>query len=177
MRNQLAIPTSTPERSDDRVLGVGKQGLRQSTATYETAAANGNATTLVEPCLADVIAAIRADPNLDSQTKNQWLTGSLRIAAFLDRPPEVIPARIMAIRQAVAKLVAARCGISEKSLATYKSALRAALIWYAEKANVPARGTPLDGEWATLIPRDLEPPRSRQSVCLGAVLLRPANST
>ena len=74
----------------------------------------------------------------------------MRIPAFLDRPPEVVPARIVAIRHAVAKLVAVRCGISEKSLATYKSAVRAALVWYAEKANISSRGTPLDESWSAL---------------------------
>ena len=57
---------------------------------------------------------------------------------------------IVAIRQAVAKLVAVRCGISEKSLATYKSALRAALVWYAKKADISSRGTPLDKTWSAL---------------------------
>jgi len=100
--------------------------------------------------LADASAAIRADPYLGPRTKSQWLTALVRIPAFLDRPPEVIPARIGAIRQEVAKLVAARCGVSEGSLATYKSALRAALVWYAKEADVPRRGTPLDKEWSTL---------------------------
>ena len=111
------------------------------------------ASVIGEPSFADAITRIRRDPALPENTRLQWVTALTRMAAFLDRPPETIPARLMAVRQAVSKLVAARCGVSLKTLATYRSALRAALVWFADMADVPGRGTPLHPVWCKLAGR------------------------
>jgi hypothetical protein len=82
---------------------------------------------LLEPSLADAISLIKNDTSLGPAKKTQWLCSIRRIARCIDRPLEMLPARIMALRHPVGRLNAARLGISQKTLANHKSNLKAAL--------------------------------------------------
>lgn len=106
---------------------------------------------LDEPSLAAAIAAIAADTGLDARQKLHWLTSLRRIAEGIGRPPESLPARIVAIRHWISRLSAARMGISSKTLANHKSNAKAALQYFLKIENVPRRGTELSPRWAAIM--------------------------
>lgn len=116
---------------------------------------------LLEPSLADAMAAIAADALLSNQIKTGWLTSLRRIAAGIGRPPESLPARITALRHPVRRLHAGVMGVTEKTLANHRSNLKSALQHYLQIEGVPRRGTPLTVEWQVLLNRiaDVRPRR------------------
>jgi hypothetical protein len=69
---------------------------------------------------------------------------------YLNRPPDIVPARRSGIKNAVHELHAARVGANAKTLANHKSNVRAALLWFAGEKNLPKSGAPLMSAWAAL---------------------------
>jgi hypothetical protein len=107
-------------------------------------------TTLLEPSIADALTAIETATDL-SASKKTHLSCSLRqICTYLNRPPDIVPARWSGIKNAVYELHAARLGANPKTLANHKSNVRAALLWFAQEKNLPKAGAPLMPAWAGL---------------------------
>ena len=102
---------------------------------------------LLEPSFADVAAAIASAADLPARTRSHWLCSLRQIAKALDKPMEIIPARLMATRFAVGRLHHERVGTNAKTLANHKSNVRAALLWFGNEKNVPRRGMPLTADW------------------------------
>jgi hypothetical protein len=96
------------------------------------------------------IAAIAADPDLPADVKNHWSCSLRRVAAFLDRPIALVPARWSAVRIPASRLKATRLGVTQKTLANHLSNVRAALAWMRQEKRVPARGMRLSPEWEAL---------------------------
>jgi integrase len=105
---------------------------------------------LLEPSFADAVAAIAGDPNLSAAVKTHWCCSLRRIAAFLDRPMVLLPARWTAVRIPASRLRAPRLEVTQKTLLNHLSNVRAALAWMHKEKLVPARGAPLSPEWQGL---------------------------
>ena len=101
------------------------------------------------------VAAIAADPDLPTDVKSHWPCSLRRVAAFLDRPMALVPARWTAVRIPASRLKATRLGVTQKTLANHLSNVRAALAWMRQEKRVPARGMRLSLEWEAL--RDICP--------------------
>src|SRR5215203_2173643 len=105
---------------------------------------------LVEPSLADALAAIENAEVLPPDTRRHWACSLRRIAEALDRPLELVPARWTALRFPVSHLHHAPLELTAKTLANHKANFKAALRWYAGEEHVPVRGAPLTPAWAQL---------------------------
>jgi len=116
---------------------------------------------LVEPSFADLIVAVEGADALSEPRWRHWICSLRRIAKWLDRPLEVIPARWQAVRVSVAQLHHARVGVTAKTLSNHKSNVRAALRWFANEHDVPQQGVRLTPEWARFRDRLDKPTRSR----------------
>ncbi|MGO9134386.1 MAG: site-specific integrase [Methylovirgula sp.] len=114
------------------------------------AAAGGPEIGLHELSFEAAIAAITADPDLPADVKNHWSCSLRRVAAFLDRPMVLLPARWTAVRLPASRLKATRLGVTQKTLANHLSNVRAALAWMRQEKRVPARGMRLSLEWEVL---------------------------
>ncbi len=100
-----------------------------------------------EPSFADAIAWIEHDDTLDPSKKTHWATSLRRMASYLGRPPETIPARMTHLRQVMPKLNAAALGTTPKTLSNHKSNVRAALVYLRENGKTVHHGAPLQGDW------------------------------
>lgn len=107
--------------------------------------------TLLEPSIADALKAIETAADLPASKKTHWSCSLRQICTYLNRPPEIIPARWSGIKNAVYELHAARVGANAKTLANHKSNVRAAMLWFAEEKNLPKSGAPLMPAWAALM--------------------------
>ena len=105
---------------------------------------------LQEPSFEAAVAAIAEDPDLPADVKNHWSCSLRRVAAFLDRPMALVPARWTAVRIPASWLKATRLGVTQKTLANHLSNVRAALAWMRQEKRVPARGMRLSLEWEAL---------------------------
>lgn len=106
--------------------------------------------TLIEPSFADALAPISQATDLTQVQRRHWSCSLRVIAAALDKPTELVPARWTAIRQSVARLHHADLNMTAKTLANHKANIRAALRWFAKEAGIPTRGVPLSPDWARL---------------------------
>jgi hypothetical protein len=75
---------------------------------------------LIETSFLDAIAIIAAADELPKQTQRHWATSLRQIAKALDRPLEVIPARLSAIRADLARLHPVPTGLTLKTLRNHK---------------------------------------------------------
>ena len=133
-------------------------------------------TTLLEPSLLDLIAAIEQAAGLSEQRRRHWVCSLRQIAKWLDRPSAVIPARWHSVRISVSQLHHARVGVTAKTLANHKSNVRAALRWFGNEHDVPQHGAPLSAEWTRF--RNCLDNRMRDRLYgLDAVLLGPPYRT
>jgi integrase len=105
---------------------------------------------LLEPSFADAIAIIAASDELPKQTQRHWTTSLRQIAKALDKPLEVIPARLGAVRADLAHLHHAPAGLTLKTLRNHKSNVKSALLWLAREKGIPAHGAPLTPAWEGL---------------------------
>jgi hypothetical protein len=81
-------------------------------------------TTLLEPSIADALKEIETATGLPA-SKRRHLSCSLRqICVYLNRPPDIVPARWSGIKDAVHDLHAARVGANAKTLANHKANCR-----------------------------------------------------
>jgi integrase len=105
--------------------------------------------TLLEPSLIDLIAAIEQAAELSEQRQRHWVCSIRQITKWLDRPPEVIPARSNALMFSLGQLHHARVGVTAKTLANHRANVRAALRWFGKERS-PQRGAMLTPEWSRL---------------------------
>ena len=119
-------------------------------------------TTLLEPSIADMLKAIDTATALPASKKTHWSCSLRQICAYLNRPPEIVPARWSGIKNAIYELHAARVGANPKTLANHKSNVRAALLWFAEEKSLPKSGAPLMPAWAALMGKVVDPNRRKR---------------
>jgi Phage integrase family len=105
---------------------------------------------LLEPSFADAIAIIAASDELPKQTQRHWTTSLRQVARALDKPLEVIPARLRAVRAGLARLHHVPAGSTLKTLRNHKSNVKSALLWLAREKGIPAHGAPLTPAWEDL---------------------------
>jgi hypothetical protein len=105
---------------------------------------------LLEPSFADVAEAVDKATELSDRIRPHWLCALRQIAKAMNRRMEMLPARWTGARQAMQRLHPARIGLNPKTLANYKSNVRAALLWFADDTGRPLHGVPLSAEWAIL---------------------------
>ena len=105
---------------------------------------------LLEPSIADAIAAIEQAKELPPAKRTHWRCSLRIIAKALDRPLEGIAARWGAVALKVNQLHHANSGAEWKTLANHRSNAKAALYWFRGEQGLPRRGTPLMPEWQEL---------------------------
>jgi integrase len=105
---------------------------------------------LIETSFVDAIAIIAASDELPKQTQCHWTTSLRQIAKALDKPLEVIPARLRAVRGDLARLHHAPTGLTLKTLRNHKSNVKSALLWLAREKGIPQHGAPLMPAWENL---------------------------
>jgi len=105
---------------------------------------------LIESSFRDALAAIERGSDLTEMQRRHWAC-SLRVtAAALDKPLDLVPARWIAVRQAIARLHHVPLGVTAKTLSNHRANVRAALRWFAGEASLPSRSAPLSPAWASL---------------------------
>jgi hypothetical protein len=104
----------------------------------------------LEPSFADAIAAIEKAEELPLSKRTHWSCSLRKIAEAVDRPPESISARWVAVAHQVKELHHANSGVTWKTLANHKANAKAALFWFRNEQGLPLRGTPLHPEWKKL---------------------------
>ena len=107
-------------------------------------------TVLIETPFADAIAIIVAADELPEQTRRHWATSLRQIAKAMDKPLEVIPARLGAVRANLARLHHVPAGLTRKTLQNHKSNVKSALLWLARENRIPRHGAPLTPAWEEL---------------------------
>src|ERR1700730_719858 len=107
-------------------------------------------TTLLEPSFADAITAIGKAGDLAPSRRMHMICSLRQIAKALDRPPESIAARWLAVAHQVKRLHHAGSGLGWKTLANHKSNAKAALLWFRNEHALPLRGAPLSPAWQRL---------------------------
>ena len=105
---------------------------------------------LIEGSFLDAIAIIAAAGELPKQTQRHWTTSLRQIAKALDKPLELIPARLSAVRADLARLHHANTGLTLKTLRNHKSNAKSALRWLAREKRIPEHGAPLTPAWEAL---------------------------
>jgi hypothetical protein len=105
---------------------------------------------LIETSFVDAIAIIAAADELPKQTRRHWTTSLRQIAKALDKPLEVIAARLSAVRADLARLHHVPAGLTPKTLQNHKSNVRSALRWLAREKGIPRHGAPLTPAWEEL---------------------------
>lgn len=105
---------------------------------------------MLESSFADAIAAIEQAKELPPSKRAHWSCSLRMIAKALDRPPESIAARWVAVALAVNQLHHANSGVEWKTLANHKANAKAALFWFRGEQGLPLRGAPLEPEWRKL---------------------------
>jgi hypothetical protein len=105
---------------------------------------------LIETSFLDAIAIIAAADELPKQTQRHWATSLRQIAKALDKPLELIPARLGAIRADLARLHPVPAGLTLKTLRNHKSNVKSALRWLARDKGIPEHGAPLAPAWEKL---------------------------
>src|ERR1700704_4616637 len=106
--------------------------------------------TLIETSFAGAITVIAGATELPENTRRHWTTSLRMIAKALDKPLEVIPARLSAVRAGVAQLHEVPIGWTPKTLANHKSNMKATLLWLAREKGVPEHGASLLPRWEQL---------------------------
>src|SRR6516225_11193430 len=105
---------------------------------------------LIETSFADAVAIIAASDELPNQTRRHWMSSLRQIAKALDKPLEVIPARLGAVRGDLAQLHHVPTGLTRKTLQNHKSNVKSALLWLAREKGIPRHGAPLTPAWEEL---------------------------
>jgi integrase len=119
-------------------------------------------TTLLEPSIADMLKAIETATDLSASQRSHWSCSARQICVYLNRPPEIVPARWPGIKNAVLDLHPARVGANAKTLANHKANCRASVRWFAQEKNLPKTGAPLMPAWAMLVAKITDPNRRKR---------------
>ncbi len=77
---------------------------------------------LIEPSLADALAAVESAEALPPDTRRHWACSLRRMAEALDRPLELVPARWTALRIPVSRLHHVPLDLTAKTLGARMSA-------------------------------------------------------
>jgi integrase len=104
----------------------------------------------LEFSFADAIAAVERASDLPRSKRTHWSCSLRQIAKALNRPPESLAARWLAVAHRVNGLHHAGNGVEWKTLANHKSNAKAALFWFRREQGLPLRGTPLHPQWQVL---------------------------
>ena len=118
---------------------------------------------LIEPSFEDVIARISTDAAAPAGKRTHWACALRKVAEAMGKPLEAIPARWSAIRQPVGRLHHASLGVEAKTLRNHIANLKAALAWFGEETDLPARGAPLSAAWSALY-RAVEPALDKKAL-------------
>ena len=105
---------------------------------------------LIEGSFVDAIAIIAAADELPKQTQRHWTTSLRQIARALDKPLELIPARLSAVRADLARLHHLPTGFTRKTLQNHKSNVKSTLLWLAREKGIPEHGAPMAPAWEEL---------------------------
>jgi hypothetical protein len=92
---------------------------------------------------AEVLNQVAKADNLPAQRKREWLCALRRVSAGAGRPPESMPAQWLFVRTAIVSLHPSQLACTQRTLANYKSSVRAALHWFSEETGIPKYGAPL----------------------------------
>jgi hypothetical protein len=93
----------------------------------------------------------RAPEGSLSETKRRhWPTSLRKMAGYMERPVELVPARLTAIKNKVAVLHPNMLGVNEKTFANHQANAKAALNWFAKEHKLPRRGTLMSARWQAL---------------------------
>ena len=120
-------------------------------------------TALGDLSLKQVLAMIEADEALPVSKKTEWRCALRRLAKYLDKDLQHLPARLGALRYGMGQLHHARLGISKKSLQNLKASTKAILRYAGSIEGPNLRQVPLAPEWQDLFDR-LETPRLRRGL-------------
>ncbi len=104
----------------------------------------------LEPTLADVLAVIEQDASLPKPKRDGWRCSIRRVAAFLERDPAQLPARLGAVRYGIARLHHAQLGIGRKTLQNHVANLKAAVRHFAGLKRLSGRGIEFTPAWKAL---------------------------
>lgn len=104
----------------------------------------------LEPTLSDVLATIEQDTSLPKPKRDGWCCSIRRVAAFLERDPAQLPARLGAVRYGIARLHHAQLGIGRKTLQNHVANLKAAVRHFTGMKRLSGRGIPFTPAWKVL---------------------------
>jgi len=104
----------------------------------------------LEPTLADALAAIERDTSLPKPKRDGWCCSIRRVAAYLERDPNQLPARLAALRYGIARLHHAQLGIGRKTLQNHVANLKAAVRHFIGLKRLSGRGIPVAPAWKFL---------------------------
>jgi Phage integrase family len=108
--------------------------------------------TLLEFSFVDLTTAIEQAADLPEERRH-WACSVRQVTKWLDRAPELIPARLTATKFAIGQLHHVRTGVTAKTLRNHVSNVRAASRWFGKANAVQPRGVPLSPGWAKLCSR------------------------
>ena len=91
---------------------------------------------LIEPSMADALAAIEVAEDLSDDKRRHWMCSLRIVAKALGKPPQLVPARWTAVRIPISRLHHAQMDVTAKTLVNHRGNVRAALNWFAEEENV-----------------------------------------
>lgn len=100
--------------------------------------------------LAEVLEALKANPDPDKKRQRSMLSAISRISTYLNRPPSDIPTDIPQLRKLLASLHPAACGVKPKTLSTTISDLARTLRVVGVLQDVEAKSDPTQ-EWDTFL--------------------------
>ena len=112
---------------------------------------------LLEPSFAEAIKAIEQASSIAPSKRMHWACSLRQIAKLLDRPPQSIAARWVAVAHQVNQLHHAGSGLEWKTLANHKSNAKSALLWFRNENRLPLHGAPLRPAWQRLRSRIVDP--------------------
>ena len=107
-------------------------------------------TGLLEPSLADAIAAIQND-SLSKPKRDAWCCSLRRVAEFIGKDPAQLPARLSALRFGLARLHHVQLGVRrKKTLQNHVANLKAAIRHVSAAERLSDRGITLAPDWQAL---------------------------
>jgi integrase len=104
----------------------------------------------IEPTLADVLVALKADSSLSKSKREAWGCSVRRVAIYLERDTAQLLARLQALRFGISRLHHAQLGVSRKTLQNHIANLRAAVRHFSGIKQLSGRGVSMSSDWQVL---------------------------
>jgi len=104
----------------------------------------------LEPTLGDALATIERDASLPKPKRDGWCCSIRRVAAYLERDPNQLPARLGALRYGIGRLHHAQLGVGRKTLQNHVANLKAAVRHFTGLKRLSGRGIPFAPAWTCL---------------------------